>query len=479
MLTNLRRYPEEVDIVLVAPKDGLCPECSRAGLDRRPGSTMKTASVMPREFEGLSRKPMAEVPRISMVPSATLRPASPDAVRVSRVLSSMYNPAASRVPQSKAPSVRPSHAPTYTSQAPRQSQVPSGSKYPDNSQAPSASQYRRESKVPSSSQAPSPSQLPRESRQPSKYPSSAKPATKVHNPISKIPEEGEKRALTPAELLRRGPPKNVAPSAFYNNADGDDARARLGSATVAPNHTGVSTRPSAMPKVKAKTSAPVEYARMQGPSSDAPGPDLDELMSNASITPSASQYPVSQRPAGQTGFPGQGMASQAAVAASKVPASARPSTRPSASTAPNSASRVPEHSRASEAPRHSQMPSQSRAPSASSAPRQSQVPSSTSTRPSARPSPSTAPNTASRAPEHSSTSRPSASVRPTAPPSYHTQASPQSAMPSNAPLPQQGGSRSVAPSSCAPRSTAPRAGGRGADGRQVSSVPEEDEGRGH
>jgi len=445
---------------------------------------MKTASVMPREFEGLSRKPMTEVPRISMVPSATLRPASPDAVRASRMPSSTYNPAASRVPQSKAPLVRPSHAPPYTSHAPRHSRVPSSS------QTPNASQHPRESELPSSFQAPSPSHLPRESRQPSKYPfstiSSAKLPTVIHSPTSNLPEP----ALTPAELLRRGPPKNVAPSAFYNNADGDEARARLGSATVAPNHTGVSTQPSVVPK--AKTSAPVEYARTQAPPSDAPGPDLDELMSNASITPSASQYPVSQRPAGQTGFPGQGMASQAAAAASKVSASTRPSTRPLASTAPNSGSRVPEHTRLSEAPRHSQMPSQSRVPSASSVPKQPLVPS--SSRPSIRPSPSTAPNAASRVPEHSSTSRPSASVRPAAPPSYDTQASPQSAMPSSVPLPQQGGLRSVAPSSSAPRSvvphnsaphgstprsTAPRTNGRGVDGRQVSSVPEEDEGRGH
>jgi hypothetical protein len=33
-------------------------------------------------------------------------------------------------------------------------------------------------------------------------------------------------AMSPAEFLKRGPPKNVNASAFYDNPDGEDARAR-------------------------------------------------------------------------------------------------------------------------------------------------------------------------------------------------------------------------------------------------------------
>jgi hypothetical protein len=297
MLTNLQRFTIEEDIVLVSPQPGLCPECKRGGYDGRPGAANpppKTVSTMPRDFEDLERRQMSQIERASMVPPSILRPVSPSRVGASRLPSNTYSHRASRVPpQSKAPGFASQAVSKFPIKAPSQHPSKSPSKYPDSSGAarescqPSQSQVQREAQRSSQSQQFSQSsQIPRESQRPSHHPSST--ASK--------------------------------------------------SATVIYN-----------PVSKVPTTAPHIYERTKAPPADEEGPNLDELLSSASISPS-SKHSEPLSPPGSIGYPGKS-SSYSSSAPRKPQAQSK---APGASSTPRP-----------EAPRQSLVPSLAKGPGAS------------------------------------------------------------------------------------------------------------------
>ena len=280
MLTNLRRYATEPDIVLVTPQRGLCPDCTRAGYDRRTGGSNpppKTASCMPRDFEELPRMEMSKMDRVSAVPSSSLRPVSPSRIGASQRPSAIYDPAASRMaPKSKKSESGREADLSYTgisitawpkeshrrerTQASKQSSQPRQSRSPSVisskpvttihdprlkivilSSRPTASSPHKKERTVSSSADPNtpasnrlpgytsitpPSELspPGGTRYPEKRSKHHGRAGKSNKTESESPLP--KHEMSPAELLKRGPPRNVNASAFYDTPDGVEARAR-------------------------------------------------------------------------------------------------------------------------------------------------------------------------------------------------------------------------------------------------------------
>jgi hypothetical protein len=397
------------DIVLVTPMLDTCPDCTNSmekGGHKLPANmkesqleeyrkeasrlpTFRMPSKMPPDFEDLERKNTADVEGVSQLPRTSFLPPS-------AAPRDTYNPSALRVPASGRPSIRPSVAPGHSTR-----RTESGSKYSPASVTQSTrpvTAIRDSQPCVRQSVAPSvrPSNRPEASVRPSVKPQASKPP------------------LTAAELLKRGPPKNVAASAFYENPDGDEARANI---------IQQSRKTSQVTKLR------TEYGgHTAAPRGSEASLDLEKLMGEHSTTQSTLPE-SSRRPEG----------------ASRAPsASQRP---------PSSSSRRPMPERTSGG--HSVMPPrESRAPGASSAPRQSHAPSS-----------SQAPG-ASRA--LSASTRPQGNVKTPLPP-YKTMAGEESKWPTNAPPSYKTGPGA----SRAPAGGAHRGGAGG--GRGQSAIPEEED----
>jgi hypothetical protein len=367
--------------------------------------TFRMPSKMPPDFEDLERKNTADVKSVSQLPRTSFLPPS-------AAPRDTYNPSVLRVPASGRPSIHPSMQKSVRSSvrpsvAPGHSTRPeSGSRYPPASVAGSIKPVTairgsqpsvRHSVAPSVRQ----STCPETSVRPSVRPSG-----------SSVRSQAPEPPLTAAELLKRGPPRNVAASAFYQNPDGDEARAN-----IIPE----SRNPSVLTKMR------TEYGgHTAAPRGSEASLDLEKLMGEHSITQST------------------------------IPESSRRPERESASRAPSASqrsSRRPNPERTSGG--HSVMPPRdSRAPGASSVPRQSQIPSS-----------SQAPG-ASRAPSASIQTQGNAK---TPLPPYKTMAGEESKWPTNAPptyKTRPGASR-------APAGGAHQDGAGG--GRGQSTIPEEED----
>jgi hypothetical protein len=426
------------DIVLVTPMLDTCPDCtksmeksghklpadmkeSQVEAYRREASrlpTFRMQSKMPADFEDLERKNTADVKSVSHLPRTSFLPPS-------AAPRDTYNPSALRVPapgqpsirpsvqQSVRPSIRPSVAPAHSTRG-----TDSGSKYPS---ASVVSQSTRPATAIHDSQ-PSVRQSVAPSVRPSNRPSasvapSLRPSTSPEASVRpSVRPQASKPPLTAAELLKRGPPRNVAASAFYENPDGDEARANI---------IQQSRKPPEVTKMR------TEYGgHTAAPRGSEASLDLEKLMGEHSITQST--MPESSRR--QEG-------------ASRVPSASQ---RPSAST--SRPSERPMLSRTSGG--HSVMPPrESRTPGASSTPRQSHAPS------------SQAPGT-SRAP--SASTRPQGNAKTPLPP-YKTMAGEESKWPSNAPPTCKTGPGA----SRAPVGGAHQGGAGG--GRGQSAIPEEED----
>jgi hypothetical protein len=274
MLTDVERDEDEDDVVLVSPQYGLCPDCTRGGYDVLPGGSNpppNTGSIMPRDFEDLTRKPYDAVERFSKIPSSSLRPASPSKLGPSRLPSDTYNPGASRrPPQSAAKSYLGQAASKYSTQAP--------SKYVGTSQVPSPSQIAREShrplqsQVSRESQRPSQSQTPKEPHQPSP---------------SQAPRESQRSSYSAPAVS-----SVKSPTAIYNHI-------------------------SKVASTKAAPSGSRFYGRTQAPPADEEAPDLEVLLNSETITPSSKHPDEPLSPPGATVFPGKSFAPRRASSASK------------------------------------------------------------------------------------------------------------------------------------------------------------------
>ena len=163
-----------------------------------------------------------------------------------------------------------SFAPRRTSSASKQSQVPLGSKISSGTYLPRSvisrdSQMTSHSKIASASNASSVSKsevsgetsqsmiatastVSKHSQAPSPRLPQARQSALPSYP-SQFASKKPAAAMSPAELLKRGPPKNVNASAFYDNPDGEDARAQA-------EGRGQSSRPfgSTAPKSSASRS---------------------------------------------------------------------------------------------------------------------------------------------------------------------------------------------------------------------------------
>ncbi|TAQ83270.1 hypothetical protein B7494_g8407 [Chlorociboria aeruginascens] len=221
---------------------------------------------------------------------------------------------------------------------------------------------------------------------------SYRPSTSVPNTFGTSETEKVKASLTAAELLKRGPPKNVTKSAFYDNADGEEARGQLekGStissssirpSTSAPRYstsihssrsnasssTSIPSGHSGFQKVRSSTSIPSgqssfspprsstyiprNISRTQAPSIDEENLDISDLLREIEIS-------------------------------SEAPSSAANSRQPTRSAIPSTA---PARSSSSSTPTKSVVPSRSRL-SASSLPTVSQIPNPPNSRKGSKPS---------------------------------------------------------------------------------------------
>jgi hypothetical protein len=414
------------DIVLVTPMLDTCPDCTKSMEKsghklpadmkesqveeyRREASrlpTFRMPSKMPADFEDLERKNTADVKSVSQLPRTSFLPPS-------AAPRDTYNPSALRVPVSGRPSIRPSVAPGNSTR-----RTDSGSKYPSASVVPQSTRpvtAIRDSQ-PSVRQSVAPSVRP-SSRPEASVAPSVRPSTRPEASVGpSVKLQASKPPLTAEELLKRGPPRNVAASAFYENPDGDEARANIHQQP---------RKPSEITKMR------TEYGgHTAAPRGSEASLDLEKLMGEHSITQST--MPESSRR--QEG-------------ASRVPSASQ---RPSAST--SRPSERPMLSRTSGG--HSVMPPrESRTPGASSTPRQSHAPS------------SQAPGT-SRAP--SASTRPQGNAKTPLPP-YKTMAGEESKWPSNAPPTCKTGPGA----SRAPVGGAHQGGAGG--GRGQSAIPEEED----
>lgn len=321
--------------------------------------TFRLPSKMPADYENLERKNIENVKSVSQLPRTSFLPPSV-------APKDAYNPSALRVPASVRPSIRPSIAPGHSTR-----RTESSSKYPAASvpQSTRPATAIRDSQ-PSVRQSVAPS-VRASTRPEASVRPSVRPSTR---------SEGSKPPLTAAELLKRGPPRNVAASAFYENPDGDEARANI---------TQQSRKPSDVTKMR------TEYGgHTAAPRGSEASLDLEKLMGEHNITQST--MPESSRR----------LESASAPNASKrlSGSTSRPSERPLPSRTSGGHSVMP--------------PRESRVPSASSAPRQSHAPSS-----------SQAPG-ASQAP--SASTRPQGNAKTPLPP-YKTMAGEQSKWPTNVP----------------------------------------------
>ena len=212
MVTDVERYPDYEDIVLVSPQYGLCPECTRAGYDQRPGGNNpppKTPSRMPMEFEDLPREDYSKFESVSKIPSSSLRPLSK--VSQSHMPSNVYNPGPSRVP--------PSNRPAVAGQARRQDLSQPASQYATSSRPQSGAQHERDPpKLSSRSQQSSQSQMTSAYRQ-SQRPSTSSSSAAHHN------AGGSRNASEPSHMYVR----TKAPPA---HEEGPDLEVLLSTPTV-------------------------------------------------------------------------------------------------------------------------------------------------------------------------------------------------------------------------------------------------------
>ena len=106
----------------------------------------------------------------------------------------------------------------------------------------------------------------------------------VHGPPSQAPKANTtKPALTAADYLKRGAPKNVAASAFYDNPDGAEARSNIAQASTA-------TRGIPRP--------PHFQSRISSPPTDAPTLEPEEQIGGGAL------FPKAVRPQSSTARPG-------------------------------------------------------------------------------------------------------------------------------------------------------------------------------
>jgi hypothetical protein len=341
------------DIVLVTPMLDTCPDCTKSMEKsghklpadmkesqveeyRREASrlpTFRMPSKMPADFKDLGRKNTADVKSVSQLPRTSFLPpgAAPR---------DTYNPSALRVPASGRPSIRPSVAPLHSTR-----RTDSGSEYPSASVVPQSTRPAtaiRDSQL-SVRQSVAPSVRPSNRPEASVAPS-ARPSTRTEASVRpSVKPQASKPPLTAEELLKRGPPRNVAASAFYENPDGDEARANILQQT---------RKPSQITKMR------TEYGgHTAAPRGSEASLDLEKLMGEHSITQSTIPE-SSRRPEG----------------ASRVPsASQRPSKRPTPSRTSGGHSVMPP--RESRTPGACSTPRQSHAPSSSQAPVASRAPS--------------------------------------------------------------------------------------------------------
>jgi hypothetical protein len=244
--------------------------------------TFRMPSKMPADYENLERKNIDDVKSVSQLPRTSFLPPSV-------APKDAYNPSALRVPASVRPSIRPSIAPGHSTR-----RTESGSKYPTASvpQSTRPTTAIRDSQ-PSVRQSVAPS-VRASTRPEASVRPSVRPSTRP---------EGSKPPLTAAELLKRGPPRNVAASAFYENPDGDEARANI---------TQQSRKPSDVTKMR------TEYGgHTAAPRGSEASLDLEKLMGEHSITqstmPESSRRPESasrapnanKRPSSSTSRPSE------------------------------------------------------------------------------------------------------------------------------------------------------------------------------
>ncbi|KAE8443040.1 hypothetical protein EG329_002434 [Mollisiaceae sp. DMI_Dod_QoI] len=239
--TDLPRLPDDDDIVLVTPIDDRCRVCIEHNYPQHPTdlSDIVKASVIPIEYEGLSRKSFAEMAtsrpsvRASVLPpdmtaeefkksqrasTAKLPDYQSKELEAAKGKSNVYNPGASRNPASaRVLTQAPSQA---ISKALSQQHLPSR-KY-GQPQQPSTPQAT--SKKPPQNESSSSSLS---SRQISKAASLRSETSSQRETSSSPTREAEKKPLTASAALRRGPPKNVNKSAFYSTYGGETARDAL------------------------------------------------------------------------------------------------------------------------------------------------------------------------------------------------------------------------------------------------------------
>ena len=225
--------------------------------------TFRKPSKMPADFEDLERKNTADMKIVFPLLRNSFLPPTPSAAP-----GGTCSPSTLRVPPSTRKSIR-----SFVQKSVRLSVAPGHSTWPEsNSRYPAAPmtvcfEPVRAIRDP----------------QPSVRLSVALPAQKPSRPETSIRPPGcttkpqalsRKAHLTPAELLKRGPPRNIAASAFYQNPDGDEAHAN-----IIPNSQ--SRQPSTVTKLRTYYGGHTAAPRRSEASLD-----LEKLMSEVSVTQS-------------------------------------------------------------------------------------------------------------------------------------------------------------------------------------------------
>lgn len=234
---------------------------------------------MPELFENLERKNMSEIPRISIIPTSSVHPLMDH----ENEKVNLYNPGASRRPAGMTEKVPAYHAEAVQGEQRLPSQNPAGGYGEERaSQYPAAGPSTRPSHHPRDAPAQRPSTVVPTSR-PSTYPAPQAPP--------KIPSGFPRDHQLPIRQRTATPSvKPYVPSATPSTY-GYPAHQAPGPATS--NYPAHQATQSIRPITRIQT--PQTTLRTKAPPSHEQGPDLESLLSSASIVPS--HYPSKPLPA--------------------------------------------------------------------------------------------------------------------------------------------------------------------------------------
>lgn len=150
---------------------------------------------------------------------------------------------------------------------------------------------------PSASRAPTASRASdssfRPTSRPSVVPSMYKSTTLNFSSPSQVSKTRASKPLTPSDYLKRGPPRNVAGSAFYDNPDGAEARANRVACTLASPDATIPSPPLHLGPASQRPSSSMSRPSERPPASAIPPPP--RAPSGGSVYP-AHLLPTSEMP---------------------------------------------------------------------------------------------------------------------------------------------------------------------------------------